>query len=383
MSTTLRGNLGNAEPDVHPVTRRPTIGATDRLRRSGEIALLWVLNGIGPREYFHLGLHRQSLSWAQKRSFASKRWYLTMIEQINPREYRMAAWHKILAAGVLESFSVPTPRVYGTASPLNGLTRDGGPLRSAKDLARLVDRNGIDDLCFKLVGGWSGRGFMLVSFRRDGTRLLCRIAGHDEEVPVERFWHDHIAEPAPSIATPRQRAFGYLCQDVVAQHPSVAALHPPSLNTIRLWMYQLVPGQWEMAGAVLRMGTGSNRIDNGVAGGIGAPIDLETGRLGHAVRRGRPGVRFAEYDVHPTTGVPVTGFEVPYWDEVPALARHAGAAFPFFRFMGLDIAVTPQGLTIVEIEADPHQSHQAHLGMGLKPLVTSLARAVNRDTSLR
>ena len=47
--------------------------------------------------------------------------------------------------------------------------------------------------------------------------------------------------------------------------------------------------------------------------------------------------------------------------------------------MGIDVAVTPSGPIVIEVAADPHQSHQAHLGRGMRSLLVDLARASYRD----
>lgn len=357
---------------------RSVAGRVSPVQQFWEMVYLKVFHDIGPLTYYRLGLDRSSIPWAEKRRFASIRWYNRTIELINPREYRIAAWNKIVADGVLRLFNVPTPAFYGFVSPTNGQTRDGRPLRTAADLERLIRRLALREACFKLVGGWSGRGFLSVTFYQRPDRVTVGGTGAGREIALETFWRDYLVNIRDRAATERQKAYGYLCQEVVVQHPAVAALHKQSLNTIRVWMAQVTPGQWEMYAAVLRMGSGANKVDNGSAGGIAAPIDLATGRLGRAVRRGRRNRSFREYDRHPSSGAPIEGFAVPMWGDVLPLCRRACSAYPYLRLLGLDIAVTPDEVIVIEVEADPHATHQAHLGRGLRPLLSRLASENSR-----
>jgi hypothetical protein len=354
--------------------------STPALRRLAEMIYLRVYNGLGAGEYESLGLGRRSLSWAEKREFVGKRWYAAMIDGINPPEFRIAAWNKVVTGAILRAFSLPSPRIYGTVSPANGTACDGQPLRTSTDLAALIERFALQRACFKLVGGWSGRGFMDVTFEAvaDGG-IVVHVSGEDRALDLDRFWSERIENLENSGASLRQRQFGYFCQARVDSHPDIAAFNPPSLNTLRVWMAQRRRGQWTMEGTVLRMGTGEMAVDNGAAGGIGSPVAPDTGILGPAVRRGRRGIEYARFDHHPSSGLPISGARVPHWDAVAPLCRQACAAFPYFRFMGIDVAVTPSGPIVIEVEADPHQSHQAHLGRGMRSLLIDLARASYRD----
>ena len=168
---------------------------------------------------------------------------------------------------------------------------------------------------------------------------------------------------------------GYLIQDTLVQHSHVARFHPTSLNTLRIWMHQPEPDRWEMYCASLRMGVEGMTIDNGSAGGIAAPIDIETGRLGQAILRGNDpdGVMLQEYSAHPTTGVRIEGEVLPMWPEVQALCRRTAALFPF-GFMAVDVGMGTEHPWMVEVEADPHAFIQLYCMRGRRPIMEPLLR---------
>src|SRR5690606_13381552 len=89
--------------------------------------------------------------------------------------------------------------------------------------------------------------------------------------------------------------------------------------------------------AAFRMPTGDGMVDNFNAGGIAAPVDLATGEMGRAVARHLTGGAF---DVHPTSGAPITGVRLPKWSDALALGLRAHDAFPRMPFVGWDVVIT-------------------------------------------
>ena len=79
---------------------------------------------------------------------------------------------------------------------------------------------------------------------------------------------------------------GEFASPLVRQHPYAAAIFPGSANTIRLltaWDYER--SDVFVAAAAHRFGSArSGVVDNWSAGGIGAGVDIETGRLGSGIR---------------------------------------------------------------------------------------------------
>lgn len=150
-------------------------------------------------------------------------------------------------------------------------------------------------------------------------------------------------------------------------HPAIADLSPQALATVRILTVINEKGEGEPIRAAFRMGKAPDSIvDNFHAGGIAAPIDMATGRLGAATDLGQhPSVGWL--DVHPVKAVPITGRILPLWPELTALAARAHAHFPDRLVIGWDIAMTPDGLVIVEGNAAPdvdilQRPHRAPLG---------------------
>jgi len=104
---------------------------------------------------------------------------------------------------------------------------------------------------------------------------------------------------------------------------------------------------------VRRMAIGSNStVDNVHAGGIAANIDLPTGTLGSASNLGKD-AQMGWWDHHPNSGGRIRGRRVPQWSDVCRVAEQAHQAFGDRVIIGWDIAVTPEGVRLVEGNSSP------------------------------
>ena len=146
------------------------------------------------------------------------------------------------------------------------------------------------------------------------------------------------------IAYMREKGFN-LVEEFIVQHPKLSRLSDTGLNTVRIITQLSQRGEVNFIGPTLRI-TVNSPVDNMAVGNIAAPIDIETG-----VVKG-PGVyqdiTKAPEDVHPITGVPIVGFQVPYWREVKELCRNAAVHNKTNRSIGWDVAVTKTGPSFVE-----------------------------------
>lgn len=344
-----------------------THGVSPR-RQLAELLYLWARNGIGPLEYYLLGLFRPSVPWREKLNTVSRAWYWKKVQQINPPELRVIATNKIASSLMLRSFNIPTPKIHGVLDRANGVTFDGAPLRNGADLGEMIKTRSLTQVCLKPISAWSGKGFVKVVFVRDADAIRAHVQPSGPALTLDKLCGEYLDET---------RFGSYLIQEVLEQHPQVARFHPTSLNTMRTWMHQSEPGRWEMFCANLRMGVGEMTIDNTSAGGIGAAIDVETGRLRPAILRGldpERGVTLREYAEHPTTGVRIEGEIIPMWQEVLSLCRLTCSLFPFYGFMGVDVGMGKEHPWVVEVEADPHSLIQVYCGLGLRPMLEPLLR---------
>lgn len=139
---------------------------------------------------------------------------------------------------------------------------------------------------------------------------------------------------------------GYdLVEEFIEQHPALNKLSPSAVNTIRIYTQLNEDGDVDILGCRLRISVNSP-VDNMAAGNLAAPIDELTGLVcGPGVYSD---ITKADRDYHPITGVPITGFQVPFWKETLAMVKRAALQHPQNRSIGWDIVITDKGPGLIE-----------------------------------
>lgn len=133
-----------------------------------------------------------------------------------------------------------------------------------------------------------------------------------------------------------------LVEQFLVQHPEMARLYPGSVNTVRLITYLDKNDKFHVIAGVLRVGNGGV-IDNFAGGGMFTMLDDNGVALYSAVDK-----HSNAYDVHPATGVPIKGFQVPQYAEMLELVEKLAHRLPHTPYVGWDVALTPEGPAILE-----------------------------------
>ena len=140
----------------------------------------------------------------------------------------------------------------------------------------------------------------------------------------------------------------------VVQHAYSAAIYPASVNTVRVltaWDYDA--SDFFVAGASHRFGTASSScVDNWSAGGVSSGIDIETGRLGPAMRAPAFDHRRTWLTRHPDTGAQIEGVEVARFHQMARELIEVCRGFPV-SLVGWDVVITPDAWTILESNRRP------------------------------
>lgn len=218
------------------------------------------------------------------------------------------------------SLDLPVPKFLGCVDPdddYRGIVRER------------LGRTARGELIAKPVRGVSGRGVQAVLLEAGEPVAIAE----GRRLPLERM-------------EIRERM---ILEEMVVQHPRLAAVYAHSVNTLRVQTLLTREGETLVLGCLIRFGRQQARVDNMGSGGLGLGVRADDGELFPEAWdfKGR------RYDRHPETGVAFKGMRVPQWDRVVELARRAQRAFPFYRLLGFDIAVTADGPVIIEINPQP------------------------------
>lgn len=141
-----------------------------------------------------------------------------------------------------------------------------------------------------------------------------------------------------------------LCEEFVVQHEDLSKLYPLSVNTYRI-VTVLTEDTPHIVYAFVRIGNGGRFVDNINAGGMAAPVNIETGVIKYPA--------FDKdskyYETHPYTNCAIKGYQLPQWDKAVEIALKAATVVKEVGYVGWDVAATKDG--VVLIEGNPFPGH--------------------------
>lgn len=142
---------------------------------------------------------------------------------------------------------------------------------------------------------------------------------------------------------------GGIVDECIVQTDDFSSLHPQSVNAVRLIAIRSKSGETHFLEPMLRMGTGTEVIDNGDAS-IRAMADLKTGIVYSTGRDGYGN----EFSVHPDTETQIVGFQIPNVEEMIQIADKVMKKIEdYARYVGFDMVHTKKGWGIIEINPFP------------------------------
>ena len=255
--------------------------------------------------------------------------------EVQPQEYQILFENKEVCHQLCRGNELPVPRMLGALDP-----REEYRVR----LAGLLSSSSTSRAIIKPVLGSAGQGICLAE--RQGDDVLIRAG--NQTMPLSAF-------------VLRTRC---IVQEIVSQHPELSRFSARSLNTIRALTLYTMDGDVLLLAASMRFGVGDAFIDNWSAGGVALGVDIARGELMPRAldKLGRL------YTEHPTSGVCFGGFPIPCWPEILELGRRCQSAFPYYRLLGLDLAVSVAGPVLIEINAFPDLAAQEQ---GAGPLLAN------------
>lgn len=320
-------------------------------RQAVEMGALFALRGIGPGYYLQARWWRPSVPFSDKWDHVNKREYNAFIDRWNRRPYQKSSQHKVIEKAILQLVGVPTPQFIGFLHPQRGARAEGTPLRGLLDLETLCRELAGKKVCFKPVEGYGGAGFSAFEIGEEGGQPVFIHPITREQTRIADWW-----------AKAEQNRDGYIVEHYLHQHPVLSNIHPNSVNTLRIWLYQ-ARGECRIAGAFLRVGRKGSLVDNTSNGGIYCPVELDTGILTHAANAKNP---LQTMSAHPDTHGQISGVQLPYWKECQEVARRALQAFPHVNVAGVDVAIAVDGPRMIELNVRPDQIGCARINLPLK-----------------
>ena len=206
----------------------------------------------------------------------------------------------------------------------------------------------------------------LKAFLEDLPSVLFKPLEGSSGVGIVKFEKKDWQNDLPAFLEKLHGMGEGLLEELLIQHPTMAAMCPTSVNTVRI--ATLIGDKQEgIVYAFLRIGNGKV-MDNVDQGGMAARVDLASGKL-LTVAADKAG---NVYEKHPMTGTPIIGFTIPYFEEAKAMCLEAMHKVPQVRFVAWDVAITADGPRFIEGNSFPSHAvpqFAAHYpdGIGILP----------------
>lgn len=238
--------------------------------------------------------------------------------EVQRPEYQILFEDKEVCQQLCEAAKLPVPSYLGVIDPSENYC--GEIKEKLKNLNKIM---------LKPVKGSAGRGILL-AFNLNGQ---VKVKSGPSDLDLKNF---RLNERS-------------IMQEVVVQNEELAQISSASLNTVRVLTLFTRLHDVVIIGTTMRFGVKDSYVDNWSAGGVAVGVNKNTGRLNEIAfdKLGN------QCNHHPTSKIKFGGFYVPQWKEIIELAIMTQRFFPYYKLLGMDIAVSKHHPVLIEINAFP------------------------------
>lgn len=245
-------------------------------------------------------------------------------EGLDNSSYRIVVTDKILFHELMQQYGLPVPQMVFLYK--NNHFFANGRIAKDEEIDQIINDCKDERIFMKLPCSGQAKGVFIA--KRENGGYYVNDNKLDSAYIKQRFGSQSVF-------------FEYqLAQELVMK-----SFNPDTINTIRVLTLNY-NDQVDIVSAAARFGRVGYYVDNMHAGGLGVSINIDTGCLEeYGGRRFDP----KKYYSHPDSGLQFKGVKVPQWDEIKSLVYKTLVFLPQYRSLGFDIATTPQGPVILEI----------------------------------
>ncbi len=299
---------------------------------------------------------------SQYSQYLTKKEMMKLQKEVNPSHYIELTGNKLSFYKRCKSNDLPTPDILAIISETNITVPHNIPvIKHKEDLYEFFAQYDNKILFLKMIDGAWGHGVLSVKIKNGNLYDPFDTKLTHEDIITHCLRHNR----------------GYLIQEHLAPHKEVKSLMPgPALGSFRLVTILKNNNQVEIPYAFLKVPVRGNIADNfrhGETGNLLCGIDVSSGKILDA-----RGIREGEHSLlklkhHPDTKAEFRSLTVPFWKEILSLVAQGAKVFPEFKTLGWDIAITDQGLYIIEANCyyDP-DGPQITLDRGIKTEIHQL-----------
>jgi len=286
----------------------------------------------------------------------------------NGRKAKRYGFSKLLAKKFLAKHNIPVPQLYAQ-------------LTSQEELREFDWHSISGSFAVKPANGSAGSGIVVIKRKLNAHEWLSV----DERTYSEGDLNLHASDILEGQYSTWGSRHMVIIEERIPLHPDLEQFAQVGTPDVRVILYHKIPVM-----AMLRLPTeASHGRANLHQGAIAVGIDFGTGKSSYGVD-GRIAYstfgdrRLLEY--FPGTNIPVSGIEIPFWNDVLRTAVRVANATGL-QYMGADIFLHPEkGPMVAEVNSYPGLSIQLANNAGLRRRLERLegvqARNVNHAMKL-
>lgn len=148
-----------------------------------------------------------------------------------------------------------------------------------------------------------------------------------------------------------------LIEECIVPHPRMV-FGNTSVNTIRTMTILDRNGKGHVVKAMLRAGVGDTVVDNYAQGGSIYEVDVNSGVV-NSYGKSKAGNLHL---YHPGTDIIMLGYQIPNWKQVVDISEKAAEHLPQVRIIGWDVAITQDGVQMIEGNHNPDYELYEYIG---------------------
>ncbi|MFQ6013721.1 MAG: sugar-transfer associated ATP-grasp domain-containing protein, partial [Thermoplasmata archaeon] len=271
------------------------------------------------------------------------------VDRYNPPEV-MGSLNKARAKALLMAEGVPVPDNFALISTKEGMDEAVEVFLRAPTFV------------IKPASGYGGEGILVVRGRQGKLFVTSQgLLGLDDLVSHLRsvLEGDYNFEKGDEV----------LIEALLTPHEFITPFAPKGVPDVRILCLLGHPVM-----AMLRLPTlESQGKANLHLGAVGVGVELATGTVRFGTWKGEI------VDRHPDTGARLTGFEVPFWEQILEIAAEA-QQLSGLGFAGVDVVLDARhGPLVLEVNRRPGLEIQKANGTGLLPRLRTIERLTRRQ----
>ncbi|MGB1068418.1 MAG: alpha-L-glutamate ligase-like protein [Henriciella sp.] len=278
-----------------------------------------------------------------------------LVAELNPRRLVRLANDKSITKKLASDAGIPTPKLVG-------LINNTLEIRNLEDM--LDHPQGV---AIKPANGAQGNGILVITKKGEPTYRLSN--GRRINYEDLRF---HVANILSGMYSLSGRPDTVLIEERVRFSPIFDDISFRGVPDIRIIVLKGVPIL-----AMLRLPTSeSDGKANLHKGGVGVGLNLDTGVSTFAMQHDR------RIDCHPDSESALSGFQVPFWNEMLVMAARAFDVTGL-GYLGVDIVVDDQkGPLLLELNGRPGLAIQIANRFGMRSHIDCVLQAETNDMNV-